>query len=183
MSRSFHRVAVASALTLASGLFPAARPALAQAGAGRSSGQGSPNTQGRLFELPQSQPGPGVPSRPAVRPAPAQSRAAITRVPAPAPAPRPRNSYAPRPRYSYSYAPWPRYSIAPPPRYYYYPYLPPVPGTLAPIQNQLGRPTDVNASPLSVEPLPRGTPTAIPAPGTGPAAEEASFPPGPTPPP
>jgi hypothetical protein len=65
--------------------------------------------------------------------------------------------------------------------------LPPVPGALAPIQNQMGRPTDVNASPLSVEPLPPQPgipgPAGIPAPGTGPAAPEAAFPPGPAPPP
>jgi hypothetical protein len=52
----------------------------------------------------------------------------------------------------------------------------PVPGAISPIQNQLGRPTDVNASPLSVEPLPGGAPgpAGIPAPGVGPAAPEAA---------
>jgi hypothetical protein len=68
-----------------------------------------------------------------------------------------------------------------------------VPGAIAPIQNQMGRPTDVNASPLSVEPPPGGAPAppqpgipgpgGVPAPGAGPAAPEAAFPPGPAPPP
>ncbi len=66
-----------------------------------------------------------------------------------------------------------------------------VPGAINPIQNQMGRPTDVNASPLSVEgPLPpEGAapavpgPGGIPAPGAGPAAPEAAFPPGAPPPP
>lgn len=40
---------------------------------------------------------------------------------------------------------------------------PPAPGAIPPVQNQLGRPTDVNASPLSVEP-PVGTPVTPPAP-------------------
>jgi hypothetical protein len=69
--------------------------------------------------------------------------------------------------------------------------LPAVPGAINPIQNQLGRPTDVSASPLSVEPPlpPEGGappppqpgipgPAGIPAPGAGPAAGEAAFPPG-----
>jgi hypothetical protein len=60
-----------------------------------------------------------------------------------------------------------------------------VPGAINPIQNQLGRPTDVNASPLSVEGAPPGVPGpgGIPAPGVGPAAPEAAFPPGAPPPP
>ncbi|WP_406697651.1 hypothetical protein V5E97_02180 [Singulisphaera sp. Ch08] len=41
--------------------------------------------------------------------------------------------------------------------------VPPAPGSIPPVQNQLGRPTDVNASPLSVEP-PVGTPVTPPAP-------------------
>jgi hypothetical protein len=64
-----------------------------------------------------------------------------------------------------------------------------VPGALSPLQNQMGRPVDVNASPLSVEPPlgPAGVvpPAAAPPPGAGPgaAAGEAAFPPGPAPPP
>jgi hypothetical protein len=61
-----------------------------------------------------------------------------------------------------------------------------VPGAIPPIQNLEGRPTDVNASPLSVEGPPPGAglaPGGVPAPGAGPAAPEAAFPPGPAPPP
>jgi hypothetical protein len=71
--------------------------------------------------------------------------------------------------------------------------LGPAPGAISPIQNRMGRPTDINASPLSVEPPvgPQGFPGAappgvpgpeglppggIPAPGANPA--EAAFPPG-----
>ena len=66
------------------------------------------------------------------------------------------------------------------------------PGAIPGVQNQLGRPTDVNASPLSVEgpmpgeggaPAPGGVPGpgGVPAPGA--AAPEAAFPPGAPPPP
>lgn len=51
-------------------------------------------------------------------------------------------------------------------------------GSIPPVQNQLGRPTDVNASPLSVEPpggLGGGTP---PAPNAVPPPPEAAPPPG-----
>ncbi|AGA25116.1 hypothetical protein [Singulisphaera acidiphila] len=41
--------------------------------------------------------------------------------------------------------------------------VPPAPGSIPAVQNQLGRPTDVNASPLSVEP-PVGSPVTPPAP-------------------
>jgi hypothetical protein len=60
-----------------------------------------------------------------------------------------------------------------------------VPGAINPLQNQLGRPVDVNASPLSVEPLPGGLnpPAGAAAPGGGPASPEAAFPPGAPPPP
>jgi hypothetical protein len=59
-----------------------------------------------------------------------------------------------------------------------------VPGAISPLQNQMGRPTDVNASPLSVEPLPGGLGAPQPGgPGAGAAAGEAAFPPGPAPPP
>src|SRR3954453_4924656 len=46
--------------------------------------------------------------------------------------------------------------------------VPPVRGAILPIQNQMGRPTDVNASPLSVEPSMPGEAPA-PAPGGIPA--------------
>ena len=61
--------------------------------------------------------------------------------------------------------------------------LPPAAGSIAPVQNQLGRPTDVSASPLSVEPPAAGIPgpAGIPAPGALPG--EAAFPPGPASPP
>jgi hypothetical protein len=64
-----------------------------------------------------------------------------------------------------------------------------VPGAISPLQNRMGRPVDINASPLSVEPPlgPAGVvpPAAAPPPGAGPgaAAGEAAFPPGPAPPP
>jgi hypothetical protein len=50
-------------------------------------------------------------------------------------------------------------------------------GSIPAVQNQLGRPTDVNASPLSVEPPvgPGGTP---PAPNAVPPPPEAVPPPG-----
>jgi len=64
--------------------------------------------------------------------------------------------------------------------------MPPVPGAISPIQNQMGRPTDVSASPLSVEPplppeggAPQPPQPGIPAPGAVPEA----VPPGPAPPP
>jgi hypothetical protein len=61
--------------------------------------------------------------------------------------------------------------------------IPPAAGAIPPIQNQMGRPTDVSASPLSVEPPPPGVPGpgGIPAPGANPG--EAAFPPGPASPP
>ena len=71
----------------------------------------------------------------------------------------------------------------------------PAPGAINPLQNRMGRPTDVSASPLSVEPPvgpggapappepgvpgPEGLPPGgIPAPGLGPAAGEGNVPPG-----
>lgn len=44
--------------------------------------------------------------------------------------------------------------------------VPPAAGAISPFQNQLGRPTDINASPLSVEPPvpPMGAPGAVPPP-------------------
>ncbi|SIO44419.1 hypothetical protein SAMN05444166_4775 [Singulisphaera sp. GP187] len=53
--------------------------------------------------------------------------------------------------------------------------VPPAPGAIPAVQNQFGRPTDVNASPLSIEP-PVGTPVTPPAP-------DAITPPGAVPPP
>ena len=50
--------------------------------------------------------------------------------------------------------------------------IPPAPGAIPPIQNRMGRPTDINASPLSIEPPlpPEGAPVAPPQPGIpGPA--------------
>jgi hypothetical protein len=59
--------------------------------------------------------------------------------------------------------------------------VPAAPGAIPPVQNQLGRPTDVNASPLSVEPpIPPGggaAPPTPPAPGVVPPPE-AVPPPG-----
>ena len=76
----------------------------------------------------------------------------------------------------------------------------PAPGAISPMQNRMGRPTDINASPLSIEPPvgpggapappepgvpgPEGLPPGgVPAPGMGPAGAEAVVPPGPAPPP
>jgi hypothetical protein len=61
--------------------------------------------------------------------------------------------------------------------------LPPAGGTISPVQNRMGRPTDVSASPLSVEPPPPGAPgpAGVPAPGALPG--EMAVPPGPAPPP
>jgi hypothetical protein len=60
---------------------------------------------------------------------------------------------------------------------------PPAAGTLPPVQNQLGRPTDVNASPLSeVAPLPPGPGAGAappPGPGVTPPPPNAVPPPGP----
>src|SRR3954463_11911818 len=60
--------------------------------------------------------------------------------------------------------------------------VPTAPGAIPPTQNQLGRPTDVNASPLSVEPpIPPGENAAQPtppAPDAVPPPPEAVPPPG-----
>jgi hypothetical protein len=73
--------------------------------------------------------------------------------------------------------------IAPPPGEEALGGIPPAAGAIPPIQNQMGRPTDINASPLSVEPPPPGIPGpgGIPAPGEFPG--ERAVPPGPAPPP
>jgi hypothetical protein len=71
--------------------------------------------------------------------------------------------------------------------------IPAAAGAIPPIQNRMGRPTDINASPLSVEtpttpegaPVPPAPgipdPNAIPPPGANPG--EAAVPPGVAPPP
>jgi hypothetical protein len=56
--------------------------------------------------------------------------------------------------------------------------VPPAAGALAPVQNRMGRPTDVNASPLSIEPPPMGGGARVPVP----AAPQPGMPGVPPPP-
>ena len=56
--------------------------------------------------------------------------------------------------------------------------IPTPPGAIPPVQNQMGRPTDINSSPLSVEPQ---VPPAVPAPGAPGAPDPGGAVPPPAP--